>query len=46
MFGFFASIDAVYFEYRDSERLNSLDPFSKGFHGVLISDFFNRVTTP
>jgi len=36
----FASIDAVYFEYRDSRKAQFLAPLLQEFQGVLISDFF------
>jgi len=36
----FASMDAVYFEYRDSRKAQFLGPLLEEFHGVLISDFF------
>ena len=36
----FASMDATYFEYRDSRRAQFLGPLLEGFQGVLISDFF------
>ncbi len=36
----FASMDAVYFEYRDSRKAQFLGPLLEEFQGVLISDFF------
>jgi hypothetical protein len=36
----FASMDAVYFEYRDSRKAQFLGPLLEDFRGVLISDFF------
>ncbi len=36
----FASMDAAYFEYRDSRKAQFLGPLLEGFQGVLISDFF------
>jgi hypothetical protein len=36
----FASMDAVYFEYRDSRKAQFLGPLLQAFQGVLISDFF------
>jgi predicted RecB family nuclease len=36
----FASMDAVYFEYRDSRKAQFLGPLLEEFKGVLISDFF------
>ncbi|WP_035358146.1 TM0106 family RecB-like putative nuclease, partial [Edaphobacter aggregans] len=36
----FASVDAVYFEYRDSRKAQFLGPRLEEFKGVLISDFF------
>ena len=36
----FASMDATYFEYRDSRKAQFLGSLLKGFQGVLISDFF------
>ena len=36
----FASMDAVYFEYRDSRKAQFLGPLLQEFQGVLISDFF------
>jgi predicted RecB family nuclease len=36
----FASIDAVYYEYRDSRKAQFLGPLLVEFQGVLISDFF------
>jgi len=36
----FASMDAVYFEYRDSRKAQFLGPLLEVFKGVLISDFF------
>ena len=36
----FASMDATYFEYRDSRKAQFLGPLLEGFQGVLISDFF------
>ncbi len=36
----FASMDAVYFEYRDSRKAQFLGPLLEEFEGVLISDFF------
>jgi predicted RecB family nuclease len=36
----FASMDAVYFEYRDSRKAQFLGPLLKDFKGVLVSDFF------
>ena len=36
----FASIDAVYFEYRESRKAQFLGPLLEEFKGVLISDFF------
>jgi len=36
----FASMDAVYFEYRDSRKAQFLGPLLAEFQGVLISDFF------
>ena len=35
----FASMDATYFEYRDSRKAQFLGPLLDGFQGVLISDF-------
>jgi predicted RecB family nuclease len=36
----FASMDAVYFEYRDSRKAQFLGPLLEEFQGVLVSDFF------
>ena len=36
----FASMGAVYFEYRDSRKARFLAPLLEEFQGVLISDFF------
>ncbi len=36
----FASMDAVYFDYRDSRKAQFLGPLLEEFQGVLISDFF------
>jgi Transposase IS66 family len=36
----FASMDAVYFEYRDSRKAQFLGSLLDGFQGVLVSDFF------
>jgi hypothetical protein len=36
----FASMDAVYFEYRDSRKAQFLGPLLKDFRGVIVSDFF------
>jgi predicted RecB family nuclease len=36
----FASMDAVYFEYRDSRKAQFLGPLLEEFKGVLIADFF------
>lgn len=36
----FASMDATYFEYRESRKAQFLGPLLEGFQGVLISDFF------
>jgi len=36
----FASMGAVYFEYRDSRKAQFLAPLLEEFQGVLISDFF------
>ena len=36
----FTSMDAVYFEYRNSRRAQFLGPLLEEFRGVLISDFF------
>ena len=36
----FASMDAAYFDYRDSRKAQFLGPLLEEFQGVLISDFF------
>jgi Transposase IS66 family len=42
----FASMDAVYFEYRDSRKAQFLGPLLKDFKGVLVSDFFTGYDSP
>ncbi len=42
----FASMDAVYFEYRDSRKAQFLWSLLKDFKGVLVSDFFTGYDAP
>jgi len=42
----FASMDAAYFEYRDSRKAQFLGPLLKNFNGVLVSDFFTGYDSP